>query len=74
MNEIINKFLLVGDKCMPEIHLKQPKFTYNAFGPFTKDKERIQKFKKTGDINYIYKIEIDKACFQHDKHMEILKI
>ena len=51
---------------MPEIHLKQPGFTYSACGPFTKNKERIQKIKETGDINYIYKIELDKACFQHD--------
>ena len=66
MNEIVNKFLLTGDKFMPEMHLKQPGFTYSACGPFTKNKERIQKFKETGDTNYIYKNEIDKACFQHD--------
>ena len=67
MNEIINKFLLVGDTFMPEIHLKQPEFTYSACGPFTKKKEeRIQKFKETGDTKYIYKNELDKACFQHD--------
>ena len=41
MNEIVNKFLLAGDKFMPEMHLKQPGFTYSAFGPFTKNKERI---------------------------------
>ena len=51
---------------MPEMHLKQPGFTYSASGPFTKNKERIQKFKETGDTNYIYKNEIDKPCFQHD--------
>ena len=44
MNEIVNLFLLVGDKCMPEMHLKQPSFTYSACGPFTKSKERIEKF------------------------------
>ena len=66
MNEIVNKFLLAGDKFMPEMHLKQPGFTYSACGPFTKNKERIQKFKETGDTNYIYKNELDKACFQHD--------
>ena len=65
-NEIVNKFLLAGDKFMPEIHLKQPGFTYNACGPFTKNKERIKKFKETGDTSYIYKNELDKACFQHD--------
>ena len=66
MNEIVNKFLLAGDKFMPEMHLKQLGFTYSAFGPFTKNKERIQKFKQTGDTNYTYKNELDKACFQHD--------
>ena len=66
MNEIVNKFLLTGDKLMTEMHLKQPGFTYSACGPFTKKKERIQKFKETGDTNYIYKNELDKACFQHD--------
>ena len=66
MNEIINKFLLAGDKFMPEMHLKQPGFTYSACGPFTKTKEKIQKFKETGDTKYIYKNELDKACFQHD--------
>ena len=51
---------------MPEMHLKQPGFTYSACGPFTKNKEQIQKFKETGDTSYIYKNELDKACFQHD--------
>ena len=67
MNDIINKFLLAGDKFMPEMHLIQPGFTYGACGPFTKNKERIKKFKQTGDSKYIYKIELDKACFQHDR-------
>ena len=66
MNDIINKFLLTGDKFMPEIHLRQLQFTYSAYGPFTKSKERIQKLKKTGDTKYIYRNELDKACFQHD--------
>ena len=65
MNEIVNNFLLTGDKFMPEMHLKQPGFTYSACGPFTENKERIQKFKETGDTSYIYKNELDKACFQH---------
>ena len=60
MNEIVNKFLLAGDKLMPEMHLKQPGFTYSACGPFTKNKEWIQKFKETGDTNYIYNNELDK--------------
>ena len=49
MNETVNKFLLAGDKCMPEIHIRQPGFTYSSCGPFTKTKERIQKFKETVD-------------------------
>ena len=51
---------------MPEMHLKQPAFTCSACGTFAKNKERIQKFKERGDINYIYKNELDKACFQYD--------
>ena len=66
MNEIVNKFLLVGDKFMPEMHLKQLGFTYSACGPFTKNKERIEKFMQTGNTDFIYKNELDKACFQHD--------
>ena len=66
MNEIGNKFLLVGDKFMPEMHLQQPGFTYSACDPFTKNKERIKKFIQTGNANFIYKNELDQACFQHD--------
>ena len=66
MNNIINKFLLAGDKFMPEMHLRLPQFTYCACGPFSKHKQRIQKLKETGDTNYIYKNELDKACFAHD--------
>ena len=66
MNEIVNKFLLAGDKFMPEMHLRQPGFTYSACGPFTKNKERIQKFKEIGNTDFIYKNELDKARFQHD--------
>ena len=66
MNEIVNKFLLVGDKFMPEMHFKQPGFTYSACGPFTKNKERIKKFMQTGNTDFIYRNEFDKACFQHD--------
>ena len=66
MNEIVNNFLLVGDKFMPEMHLKQLGFTYSACGPFTKNKERIEKFMRTGNTDFIYKNELDKACSQHD--------
>ena len=66
MNEIVNIFLLAKDKFMPEMHLRQTRFTYSACGPFTKNKERIQKIKETGDSRYIYQNKLDKACFQHD--------
>ena len=66
MNEIVNKFSLAGDKFMPELHLKQPGFTYSACGPFTRNKERIEKFMQNGNTGFIYRNELDKACFQHD--------
>ena len=66
MNEIVNKFLLAGDKFIPEMHLGQPGFKYTACGTFTKSKDIIQKFKETGDSRYIYQNELDKVCFKHD--------
>ena len=66
MNEIVNKFLLAGNKFMPRMHLKQPGFTYSVCGPFTKNKEKIEKFMPTGNTDFIYKNDLDKACFQHD--------
>ena len=66
MNQIVNKFLLVGDKFLPEMHLKQPGLTYSACGPFTRSKERIDKFMQTGNTGFIYRNELDKTCFQHD--------
>ena len=63
MNEIVSTFLLAGDKCMPEMHLRLPGFTYSACRPFTKNKEIIQKFKQTGDSRCIYQNELDKVCF-----------
>ena len=66
VNEIVNKLLLLGDKFMPKMHLEQLNFTNSACGPFTKKKERIEKFMQTGNTNFIYKNELDKACFQHD--------
>ena len=72
MNEIINKYLLKGDKFMPEMHLRQPGFrgspgfTYSACVPFTKHKARIKKFEEMGDTRYIYRNDLDKACFQHN--------
>ena len=66
MNNVINKFLLAGDKCMPKMHLRQPRFVYSPCGPFTRHKERIKEFKRTGDTHYICRNELDKACFQQD--------
>ena len=66
MNEIINKFLLIGDKFMPEMHLKQPGFTHSACDPFIKNKKRLEKFIQTGNTDFSHKNELDKACFQHD--------
>ena len=48
------------------MHLKKPGFTYSACGPFTKYHERIQKVRETGNLNYLYRNELDKACFAHD--------
>ena len=53
MNEIVNKFLLAGDKFLPELDLRQPGFTYSACGPFMKNKERIEKFMQTGNVDFI---------------------
>ena len=74
MNEIVNKFLLAVAKFVLEIHLKQRGFTYSACGPFTKNKEVIQKFKETGDTNYNYKNELEWLIFNMTWCMEILKI
>ena len=80
MNEIVSKLSLAYDKFMPGMHLKQlaalgkSGFTYTACGPFTKNKERIQKFKEAGDTNYIYKNNYIKHVFNMIWHMEILKI
>ena len=72
MNEIFNKFLLAGDKFIPEMHLKQPGFTYSACGPFTKIKEGTQKFKQTGDI--FTKMNLIRPVFNMIWLMGILKI
>ena len=62
---------------MPEMHLRQPRFVYSACGPFTRHKERIKEFKRAGDTRYIYRNELDKACFQHDSayadHKDLIK-
>ena len=66
MNETINKFLLTGDKLMAEMHLKRPVFFYSACGPFSRNKERIKKFMQKRNLNYVYRNDLDEACFQHD--------
>ena len=75
MNEIVN--LLAGDKFMPEMHLKRPGFTYSGCGPFTKNKERIEKIMQTGNTDFIYRNGLDKACFEHymvyDKSKDLAK-
>ena len=73
MNEIVNKLLFAGDKFMPEMHLKQPGFTYSACGPFIKNRERIQKFKETGQAMFT-KMNLIRLVFKLIWHMGILKI
>ena len=65
MNEIVNRFLLTGERFASEIHLRRPRLTYSVCGPFTFEKERTQKSKETGDLRYIYQNELRKYCFQH---------
>ena len=64
MNKIINKYLLNGDKFMPQLHFKKPGFTYS--GTFTKIRKKIQKFRETGHLKHLYRNELDKSCFAHD--------
>ena len=66
MNKITEKYSLNGDKFMPELHLKQPGFTYSACGPFTKHRERIQKFREIANLKHLYRNELYKASFAHD--------
>ena len=66
MNKIVNKFLSTGDKFIPELHLRHPEFTYCTCRPFTNHRQRIQKFRVTGDLNYICKDKLDKNCCADD--------
>ena len=66
MNKFVSKFLLTADKFIPELHLKQPGFTYSACGPFSKHRERIKKFREPANLKHLYKNELDKACFTHN--------
>ena len=74
LNKEVNKFLLAGDKFMPEMHLKQPGFTYSTCKPFTKNKEKIQKFKETENKTTFTKMNLIRLVFQAIWLMEILKI
>ena len=67
MNRIINKFLLAGNKFMPELQLKQPGFTYRACRTFTKHRKRVQKFTEKGNLKHLSRNEWYKASFFHDK-------
>ena len=66
MNKIINNFSLTGVKFMPELHLKQPTLCYSACGPFSRRRERIKKFRETGNLKHLHRNELDKACFAYD--------
>ena len=72
MNKIINKFLLTGSNFMPELHLKQPGFTYSACGPFTKHHEKIQKFRETGNLKHLYRNELGNIWAAHLAEIELL--
>ena len=66
-DSIINNFLLAGDKFMTKLHLFHPIVKkYSGCGPFIKHTQRVQDFLNTGKLTYIYKNDLDKACFQHD--------
>ena len=73
MNNIINKLLLRADRFISELHLRQPQFTYNACGPFTTHKQRIQKFMQTGGTNYVYKMKWIKLVLLMMQHILTVK-
>ena len=66
MNKIIHKLLFTGDKFMSELHLKEPRFTYSSCRPFTEHREKVQRFRETDNLKYLYRNKLDKACFAHD--------
>ena len=74
MNNIINKFLLTGDKFMLELHLKQPGLSYSTCGPFTRHDKRIQKFREIDSLKHLYGNELDRSCFAHDATYSGVKI
>ena len=74
MNKIINKFLLTGEKFMPELQLKQPGFTYSTGGSFTTHCKRIQKFRETGNLKHLYKNKLEKLRLPMMQHILIVQI
>ena len=74
MNNIINKFLLAGDKFMPEMHLRQPQFVYSTCGPFTRHKERIKNLNKLVILVIFIEMNSIKLVFSTILLMQIIKI
>ena len=74
MNNIINKFLLAGDKFMPEMHLRQPQFVHSACGPFTRHKERIKNLNKQVILVIFIEMILIKLVFNTILLMQIIKI
>ena len=74
MNKINNKYLLIEDKFMPELCLKQLGFSCSACEPFTKTSERIQKFSEKGNLKHLYKNELEKLDLLMMQHMLMVKI
>ena len=66
MNEIVNRFPLIGDTFITVMYLRQPRFTYSACVQFIKNKEEVHKFMQTENTRYIYLNKLDKTCFKHD--------
>ena len=74
MNEVVNKFLLAGNKFLPEMHLKQPRFTYSACGPFTKTREELKYLKKQETQTIFTKMNLIRLVLNMTWLLEILKI
>ena len=66
MNKISNKFLQNGDRFMPEMHSRRPGFTYSVCRPFTKHRDRIQKFREASNLKHLKRNGLDKTCFAYD--------
>ena len=66
MIKVVDTLMFVGDRFLPKLYLRQPRFTYSVFGPFNKHREKIRKFKETDDLGHIYQNKLDKTCFTYD--------